>query len=30
MVNVDGVIFGNHRTSLSGMDLNRKLNPLPG
>jgi murein tripeptide amidase MpaA len=24
MVNVDGVILGNHRVSLAGKDLNRK------
>lgn len=24
MINPDGVIFGNYRTSLSGSDLNRK------
>jgi murein tripeptide amidase MpaA len=25
MVNPDGVVFGNYRTSLSGKDLNRKF-----
>jgi murein tripeptide amidase MpaA len=25
MINPDGVIFGNYRTSLSGKDLNRKF-----
>ena len=25
MVNPDGVIVGNHRTSLAGIDLNRKF-----
>ena len=26
MINPDGVIFGNYRTNLSGLDLNRKWN----
>lgn len=25
MINPDGVVFGNYRTSLSGKDLNRKF-----
>ena len=25
MINVDGVVFGNYRTSLSGKDLNRQF-----